>query len=468
MLENRSVLTEVPSAVLEGDGPVWVEAMPARTYQTPFYGEVPITVDKLANFVNNFKSNVRGQEIPVDFEHGLDRAKGDKAAGWFKDVKVDVSSDDPKQFSLWALVDFTNEAKDEIKDKQWKYVSLDWEDEWQDNDGKKFSDVIAALGLTNRPIAKKTLPINFSEKMWKELDDEDKKLFANVVIDRLNESKEWEHSEPGTGNPPAPKTDEDGSDDPAITGGWRVPTPAPEGTPQGAVARVDGRQIAKAVKEGRKMAGTEFVLPETEARDLFHALDLDSDTKPADVVEAIKIKFSEHAALTQKQEATEQEKKFAEQYPQYWAEHNKLMARDRDNAAIKFSEGVKTIRKPEGYGLKDTKQGLSMEALNSIVAVHKKFSEGTVTVDDFEDVLKKIVNGGIVQFGELGSSGADDEVPSVDTTTAEGIAGAKKLFSEVLTRIQGENPDKDFRWALTEASKKHPDLAEASKQALPG
>jgi hypothetical protein len=216
------------------------------------------------------------------------------------------------------------------------------------------------------------------------------------------------------------------------------------------------------------MASTEFVFAERDARELLHALDLDSDTDSDKVVEEIRKRFGELDRLRKSEELSEQEKKFAEQFPAVYEEHNKLMATNRENAAIKFSEGVKTIRKAEGYALKDTRQGLSMEALNSIVEVHKKFAEGTATIDDFEEVVKKIVNGGIVQFGELGSSTGEDDVPDIDTTTAAGVAGARKMFGELVARTQQENPEWDFRKAYSETAKKHPDLAEAYQVSLPG
>jgi hypothetical protein len=143
------------------------------------------------------------------------------------------------------------------------------------------------------------------------------------------------------------------------------------------------------------------------------------------------------------------------------------MERDRNNSAKAFSESVQQIRKTEGYGLKSTKQALSVQALEKVQEVHRKFSEGKATLEDFEEVVKTIVNGGIIQFGEVGTSHDDDSIPEYDTNTANGVAGARKAFAEVVSKIQKEHEDWDYMQCVNEASKKYPDLAESYKIALP-
>lgn len=454
-MENTTLLTDAPvQAVADQDaGPVWVEAMPARTYKTPFYGDVPITPEKLQNFIKNFKEGVRGVDIALDFEHGEDPAKGKKAAGWYKDFKIAPSSDDPNVPALWGQVEFTEEAKSEIKDKQWRYHSLDWRDEWTDTDGNTYADVIFGGGLTNRPVAKNTLPINFSESMIQHLDDEGKKVIGESVLAALAEHKEMEHSEPGTGSPPEPRKDEDGSDDPAITEGWRRDTPPPEGTPQG--------------KQEGGIAVGEYVFSEKSAHELLSVLELPGDAKADDVVTEARKLRGELDEIRKGQNATEQEKQFAEKYPDFWREHNQLMQRDRENAAKRFSESVKPVRKAEGLALKTLNEGLSTMALEKLEEIHVKFAEGSATLEDFEECIKTIMNGGIVRFGELGSGTDDDSIPDVNTDTPAGVATAKRLFSEVVAKIQREHPDMNPRQALAEATKKHPDLAQAYRVALP-
>src|SRR5215831_9180097 len=131
-----------PVQGLEEGGPVWVEVLAARNYETKQYGTVAVTPEKLHRMAANFGKGVRGQDVAVDFDHGADRAKGNKAAGWYKQMAVRPSSADPNGLSLYALIDFTDEARREISDQQWKYFSLEWDDDWTDNDGSSFQDVI--------------------------------------------------------------------------------------------------------------------------------------------------------------------------------------------------------------------------------------------------------------------------------------------------------------------------------------
>lgn len=431
--------TQIPS-----EGVVWIEAIEAKTYVTPKYGPVEITEAKLQNFVKNFHDGVRGQEVALGFEHGLDVAKGDKASGWIRDAKTENNK-------LLLGVEFTEPAKKEIGDKEWKYFSLEWEDEWLHPDGMTFEDVMMGGTLTNRPVAKGLMPINFSE----------------IITDDLtlvSESKELEHSEPGSGSPPTPRTDEDGSDDAAIRGGWRRETPPIAVDPEDVVVLNNSNGNGNG-KGGNKLPS--FEIPEKEAQELLRVLDLPVDADGVKVVEKSKLMFGELHDLRISQEATEQEKQFAEKYPQYWEQHNKLMKRDRENSARAFSETVQKIRKTEGYGLKDTKQGLSTVALEKVQEVHKKFSEDKATLEDFEECIKAITNGGIVMFGELGSDKDDDSIPEIDSDSPGGVAAGRKLFSEVVSKVQREHEDWSYIQCVEEAGKKHPDLAEAYKVTLP-
>lgn len=204
--------------------------------------------------------------------------------------------------------------------------------------------------------------------------------------------------------------------------------------------------------------------PEQEF-ELRKVLDIPSD---GDIVEAAKLQLGELTELRRSADAVSQEKQFAEQYPAYWQEHNKLMDRDRESSARMFSESVQRVRKAEGYGLKETQKGLSVMSLTKVKDLHKHFAEGTATVEEFEDTIRTIVNGGIVEFGEVGTSNGDADIPIIDTSSANGIAGARRLFAEVVSKMQADNPEWDYVRCMQEAGKKHPDLAEAYSVALPG
>lgn len=457
---------------------VWLEAIPARVYHTPMYGEVPVTLDKLQRMVDGFKGNVRGQEIAINYDHGEDKAKGNKAAGWFKDFAIKPSSSDPSQMSLYAAVDFTEEARKEIKEGGWKYHSLEWEDLWMDNSGKVHPDVIVGGAVTNRPIAKNmaTLPVNFSESQWDALPDEDKAritkfneevkaatalLTANGFIVK-DESKEWEHSEPGTGptpqvgspeqidpgtGQPVPRIQGDPSkEDPAIGGGWRRdPLPLDPDDPN-------------APKSTKRDEGGSELTPE-ELIELKKALGLKDDAEVTAVIESAKTMFSETATLKAAVGNASKEMQFAEQFPTQFREHQELLASNRESNARAFSESVKTVTRTEGDQQVTTGKGLSALALDTVKDVHKKFSEGTATTADFENAVRVIVGGGIVEFGESGSNQGVDLIV-VDASTPGGVQNARKQFAEKVAEVQREDKI-DYRAALAVASQKYPDLAAA-------
>lgn len=159
---TTNYLAFAENSVLGDDGLLWIEALPAKTWHTPVYGEVPVTREKLDSFIRNFNDNVRGQEVMTGYEHGLDVAKGNKASGTYK--KFEIRPNQEGIDSLWAGIEPTPTALEEIKNKEWKYFSLEWDDEWTHPETQQvYNDVIVGGALTNRPVAKGMLPINFSE-----------------------------------------------------------------------------------------------------------------------------------------------------------------------------------------------------------------------------------------------------------------------------------------------------------------
>lgn len=667
MLET-AIVEVSPSTVDDTtDDGVWIEALPARVYHTPQYGEVPITTDKLQRMITNFRQNVRGQEIATDYEHGLDQAKGLGASGWYRDFDIRPSTDDPTQMSLWTKVQFTDEAKQDIKSGKWKYWSLEWDDEYSTDNGYVVPDVIIGGGLTNRPVAKRTMPINFSEELWNGLDDDSKRMFAvwnasyvnnlpdscflyietggkkdndgktvprskrhlpykdasgkidlphlrnaiaripqmTGVSDALKSSLQakarrllggqtkaaseqetrdafslltergfyvtlseaaMEHSDPGIGAPiyeadaqPDPGTGQvvprvtgDASNnDAAIPGMWRrdplpntsdLPGDEPETrqpsgreldtgviTPgstnfaevadrrkfsddstylnaavkalNGYITEEDSEKDANDVQEAQTLvarikalmekenneqessdtvkAASEFIkrlltknggsrmeLSEQHVATLRElGLDFADDADADALVEVARTAFSEMTELRRNVSAASQEHEFAEKYPALWSEHQKLLDTNRANEARAFAESCSRINKAVGTGdeikYEPTRDGLSARALEQIADVHKKFSEGKATIADFEESVKAIVNGGLVHFGEVGSSGIGEEPVAVDVTTATGVAAARRLFAEKVAEAQKDNAEISYEQAIAKAAEKYPEIAAA-------
>jgi phage I-like protein len=135
----------------------WVDAFKAGDWYDARYGVTPIDDDYLDSIIKNYNDNVRDIDIAVDFNHGEDKAKGDKAAGWIRGLR---RVDDLVQ----AAIEFTDEATKEIRDKQWRYFSPRFTDNYVHSDGgKEYGPTMLLGSLTNTPVFKGMAPINFSE-----------------------------------------------------------------------------------------------------------------------------------------------------------------------------------------------------------------------------------------------------------------------------------------------------------------
>jgi len=434
---SENVLVSVMAFSEEGNV-VWLEAMPAKTWHTMEYGEVPMPVEKLQRMVDNFKRNVRGQDIATNFEHGMDRAKGNKASGWFRDFKIAPSGNDPNTMSLHAAVEFTEEAKRELADKQWRYFSLEWDDYWQHPETQEpFEDVIVGGALTNRPVAKGLVPINFSEIF------EERKEFATVA-DMVVEATvpELELAEPGTQVNPA---DDLAGDRSGGADGRRIDTP-----PAGEDGTVPDRSdtVTTPHGEGREM--------DTLDAQLREALGLADD---ADIIKAVSDLRDTAQPLKEAVDEANAVKAFSELYPEQAAELEELRKERIETSAKAFSESCGKLRFK--VGKTQTEKGLSGLALEKIEETHKKFSEGSASLADFEDVLKTITgDDGIVDFGETGSSGSSDLVlMSSDPRIA---------FSELVKKIQEESDEPlEYSDAVREAANRDPELAKAYQNHRP-
>lgn len=122
------------------------------------YG-VEITNDTLKSLKANFDNNVRGQEISIDYTHKNDDGEN-PAAAWIKELSL---SDD--NLNLFAKVEYTPTAEKMIKDKEYKYLSVDIDQVWWNEEGKMFNNVLCGATFTNRPIVKGLNSMKLSENI---------------------------------------------------------------------------------------------------------------------------------------------------------------------------------------------------------------------------------------------------------------------------------------------------------------
>lgn len=368
-----------------------IQAFPFGEYDHPIYGKVTITTEIADKFKQNFDERVYGQDIPIGFEHfGSDMAKGSKAAGWVKAVRV--ASD-----GVFWTVAFTEEAAKEIADGAWKYFSPEFYDVWQNPETKLISSyVIVGGALTNRPFFKGMVPLNFSELLVAE--------HAGI-----------EHSEPGT-------TDERTDDpEPPNEDGQGTRGPSPVIEPEDNM-----EEFLKSLREKFKLGEDA-----TEEQILIAASELVTEVEPL-----------REAALRASEVQT-----FSERFPAEHARMIQLEETNRKNEARAFSERYAIKRQVEGEGeaAVTTPFGFSATTIEAVEKMHLAFSEGKLTQQHLEDVLESQLNTGLVDYSERGSSVTPEATDATPKAFAEKVAAIQiedKVDYRTAVRLASEkHPD---------------------------
>jgi len=141
------------------DVPVEIHVVPTGKWQHPVYGEMEITSANVSEFVQNFKDKVR-RDIPITAGHDNGMSGGElPAVGWFKDLI------DRGVKGLYAAVEWTEEGKELLKQRSFKYFSPEFYEEYTDPETQeKRSHVLVGGALTNKPYFKELDPVvAFSE-----------------------------------------------------------------------------------------------------------------------------------------------------------------------------------------------------------------------------------------------------------------------------------------------------------------
>lgn len=137
----------------EGKTQSWVTVTRTGTFNDPRYGEFEISRDMLNAMVKNFNERVYGQDIFYDVSH----EPSNGAAGKVLALKVEGDR-------LRAMVDWTPYGIDAIKNKGYAYSSIEYHDNFKDNEtGKTHGPVMMGAALVVRPCIKRLDPIQLSE-----------------------------------------------------------------------------------------------------------------------------------------------------------------------------------------------------------------------------------------------------------------------------------------------------------------
>lgn len=150
-----SGLPKALSESLTGDAPKsWVTVTRTGTFFDRRYGQFEITRAMLAEMVANFDANTYGQEIFFDVSHEPDKGASAKL------IKLAIEGD-----RLRALVEWTKYGVEAVKERGFRYLSAEFDENWQDNEKRATHGcVLLGAGLTIRPVIKHLDPISLSEQ----------------------------------------------------------------------------------------------------------------------------------------------------------------------------------------------------------------------------------------------------------------------------------------------------------------
>jgi len=157
------------------EAPKKIQLLRTISFKDPRYGDVKIKKEHLSEMVKNFKDNVRGVDLAIDYSHD----SWAEAAGWVKDVYTENEGKE-----LWLDVKWTPKGAKKLIDGEFRYLSAEFDTAYTDGEnGKSFGYVLLGGGLTNRPAVKKMKPTT-------KLTEAEKKMEEIKKLQEKNESLE--------------------------------------------------------------------------------------------------------------------------------------------------------------------------------------------------------------------------------------------------------------------------------------
>jgi len=152
--------------------PTRVQLMRTGTFFDKRYGKIDVVEDHFNNMIKQFQEGVRGIELMIDYKHDSDA----EAAGWIKGLEViqeqlsegnaDEGIEPRIESQLWADISWTPEGAKKLADREFAYLSADFDPDYRDNENPEvsFGHVLLGAALTNRPVIKRMSPaIQLSE-----------------------------------------------------------------------------------------------------------------------------------------------------------------------------------------------------------------------------------------------------------------------------------------------------------------
>lgn len=156
-----------------------IQIIRSGIYNHLWYGELNISKETLLSMIASFDAGVMKNDLMIDYNHEVC-----EAAAWIRKLYI-VEEDGQAQ--LWATVDWTPEGKKCVDDKEYRYISADFNFNHVDNEsGVQYGPVLYGAALTNRPFVKGMAPTaqlhetNGGYMNLEQLSAENKKLSSRI------------------------------------------------------------------------------------------------------------------------------------------------------------------------------------------------------------------------------------------------------------------------------------------------
>lgn len=152
----------------------WVDTCYEGEWDHAEFGKIKITEAMLRQMEQNYHAHVLGTDPPVDVNHMMNDPEswpaGSEAVGWVKGMRlqkhptpIGVKGDQVQYedlLHLWTLVEFDAETWDKIEKRRWRYASVSFDENYEDQrTGKRYGAVLAGLAITNTPFLSGLTPI---------------------------------------------------------------------------------------------------------------------------------------------------------------------------------------------------------------------------------------------------------------------------------------------------------------------
>lgn len=435
---------------------MWIKAWRYSSWEHPRYGTVEISPETGQRFKQHFDSGALGRDHLINYEHGIDPAKGGKAGGTILDI-------DPRDDGIYYKVRFTDNALKEIHDGEWKYVSPEYDDWVNPETGELFEDMPVDLALTNQPFFKGMPPLNFSEVYT----PKEFAVWSTAYINDLPDSCFLFVS-------PGGKKDGEGKTVPRSLrhfpykdSGGKVDLPHL----RNAISRIPQANIPASFKDSLQ----------ARARRLL--ANAGGTPKGGNAVDEVLRQFAERLGIELDENASEDEilakaeelnktieplrkakvegersRTFREAFPEEYKKMQKLEEARVESEAMSFAESYRRFTIKAGDSEYKSTMGFSELVVTEIADAYRKFSDRSATPADLKKLLDLIGDKGIVDYSETGSSRS--------LTDKQWNEDPKIAFSEAVQAVMTED-NLEYEGAINIAKVKFPELYEAYQRAIP-